>query len=368
MQVLSDITALSQDSRAAGTKFGAEMTKFVKEKFEDSSSFVVVKQDFKFARYVPDKFALTVNGEEYDCRPALCSANTPIRGLSGNICSYGKTNNISARIVLVPIRKRHESLLVEELAERGAAAAIVYQEKSPLLAARVRYKKSSMPCVCVSGRIGTQLHRKGNDGIRAHIVVRSSLVEAMGTNIIATPKKAISKLAFNAHRDSRIFSCGAVDNASGTSLLLFMARRRNPHFSLISTDAEEYGLLGAKELVRAGGLNDIASEKEVMNIDSIGEGPLHLVTKSRGGSLSARLNNDICRVANQELNLRLGKLRTPRGSDSDVFSEGGFESSWLRSYPTPFATTVEDRSNKMSPSVLNDSCRLLTAIAEAKRV
>ena len=127
-------------------------------------------------------------------------------------------------------------------------------------------------------------------------------------------------------------------------------------------------MLGAKELVRAGGLNDIASEKEVMNIDSIGEGPLHLVTKSRGGSLSARLNNDICRVANQELNLRLGKLRTPRGSDSDVFSEGGFESSWLRSYPTPFATTVEDRSNKMSPSVLNDSCRLLTAIAEAKRV
>ena len=363
VHVMSDIAMLSRDSRAAGTAFNAQMTKLVVENFGNTGLLNVVKQRFKFTRYAPDKFSLVIDGKLSDCRPALCSENTPVCGLSGNVCNYGRRNNVEGKLVLLPIRKTHESIMVEDLAGRGAIGAIVYQKDTPLLAARVRYKKSSIPCVSVSGIVGSRLQRRLQGRmVEAHVVVRSRLLDGVGTNIVARPKQSKSQLIFCAHRDSRIFSRGAIDNASGTALLLFLSRKKAPDFSLVSTDGEEYGLLGAKQLVESGMSDDIASEKEVINLDSIGAGPLHLVTRSRGGALSRRLNQKVRRIAFEKMGLRLGGLQTPRGSDSDVFKAAGFEACWLRSYPAPFATTVKDTVEHISPTTVGIACRLVSAI------
>ena len=194
------------------------------------------------------------------------------------------------------------------------------------------------------------------------ILLRAETTVSMGTNLYATPREAVAGTIFTAHRDSRPLSPGALDNASGTAFLLYLATNFSPQFSLLSTDAEEYGLLGARAFAGRRGRMD--RQTEVVNLDSIGSGPLHLVECSRAGLLSVQLNSKIESLA-RDVGVNLRRLTTPRGSDSDVFMEEGLESAWLRSYPTPTATTIDDTVAHVDPAILAQCCSLLGRVVES---
>ena len=144
-------------------------------------------------------------------------------------------------------------------------------------------------------------------------------------------------------------------------MLLLLAEMSPDHaYSILSTDAEEYGLVGARAFVKSeSGLDRRTS---VLNLDSIGAGSLRLVNHTRRGPLSRALNSRISSLARTE-GIALLRLGTPRGSDCDVFMERGYRSSWLRSYPTPTATTVDDTVAHIDGALIESACSLLRSVA-----
>ncbi|MDA4128805.1 MAG: M28 family peptidase [Thaumarchaeota archaeon] len=327
---------------------------------ESSERFDLESQSFQFQQYVLEDSSLIVDGLETECIPALCSASTHRGGLAGLVCR-DIDEDARGKIVLLPISRIHESIAVEELAGRGAAGVLIYPNSGGMLVGRVRYPSSSIPSLMVRRPLGRKLWKDSSKKeVHVALTIRARTKKGFGRNLYATPRNGRATSLFVAHRDSRPYSPGAIDNASGTAFLLFLASTINqPRFSLLSTDAEEYGLLGAHHFVSTG--SRMNSGTSVFNLDSIGSGQLHLVGRSRAGSLSAKLNARISSVA-KGLSLTLPKLSTPRGSDCDVFLQEGFESCWLRSYPTPTATTTDDTVAHIRQGVIAKCCRLLERV------
>jgi aminopeptidase YwaD len=336
--------------------------KTVRALIEATGRFSVEEQSFEFQRYLPEKWGLTIDEESVGCLPAVCSSPTPQPGLSGDLCR-SDSGDVRDRIALVDTSRTHESIAVEALSRGGALAALIFQGRGPMLVGRVRYPLSSIPCLSIPGQLGERLWRSSSERKRrVDMVLRANTVRGWGKNVFAVPRGADAKTLFVAHRDSRPFSPGAIDNGSGTALIAFLASRTKAAFSLLSTDAEEYGLLGSRSFVS--NRIDLHPKTSVVNLDSLGGGPLHLVERTRGGRLSPKLNSRISSIA-EDIGMSLPPLSTPRGSDCDAFLERGFSSSWLRSYPTPTATTVEDTVKHVRRSVMRQSCRLLRQLASS---
>jgi aminopeptidase YwaD len=357
--VLEEIARLSRTPRAAGSKGDSRAFDVVRAGFEAAQSFDLQVQSFEFEKYAPVSWRLTIEGSDVDCMPALCSLPTPRGGIEGIVCRFNDPD-VSGKVALLPISQTHESIEVEKLAGRGAAAALVFDDSGGpgMLAGRVRYPQSSIPSLMIRRGTAKRLWRDApKRRVRVRLIIRARTEKGFARNIYAVPRSAKGASLFVGHRDSRPFSPGAVDNASGTAFLLFLSNLAgDPQFSLLSTDAEEYGLLGAHHFMSED--NGLDPGTSVVNLDSIGSGRLHLVGRSRAGVLSAGLNGRISSVA-RGLGFALPRLSTPRGSDCDVFLRRGFKACWLRSYPTPSATTTEDTVDHIKLNTVAQCCRLL---------
>jgi len=331
----------------------------VRAAFEDGP-FAVEATKFDFRRYDPISWSLTVDGRTIKSLPMVCSASTPRAGIKEGLLR-DDSEDLEGNIALLRISTLHESLAIEKLAERGAIGVVAFQEEGAHLVGRARYPTSSIPCVTVPPTVGMKLWQAANrSGQAAELHVKARSATGVGTNLLALPRDKTPGALMVAHRDSRPFSPGAVDNASGTSMLVHLAESfPHPGFALLSSDAEEYGLLGARAFV---GSHPFGGAKpDVFNIDSVGSGPLSLVERSRAGPLSrnllARLQSAARRTGSP-----LGRISTIRGSDSDEFLKAGHQASWIRSYPTPTATTVDDLVSKIDSVVLNECASLLEAL------
>lgn len=358
-ELIEYIKTLSEEPRPAGAPESERPLQFVRGALE-SRGFKVEAQRFEFERYDPRSWSLIVDGQKVDSLPAVCSATTQRGGLSAMVVRED-AESVEGKMVLLRISTLHESLAVENLAERGALGVVAFQERGSHLVARAKYPTSSIPCVTVPPAMGTWLWQKAKDGpLPAQLHVLAETVKAEGTNLLTLPSGS-PKVLFTAHRDSRPFSPGAVDNASGTSMLLHLADTLPKHrFALLSTDAEEYGLLGAKAFV--GSSHFGRQRPPVVNVDSVGSGPLKLVEQSRGGPLSPGLATKVESLA-RTVGVVLWRMSTIKGSDSDEFQKEGYEASWIRSDPTPTATTVEDVASRMDGAVLKKCASVLEALA-----
>ncbi|MGI0079164.1 MAG: M28 family peptidase [Nitrososphaerales archaeon] len=296
--------------------------------------------------------------------PSVCSISTLKHGISSQLSPCGIGADIEGKIAVASIRDVHESFMVEKLAERGAAGVVIFQATGPMLASRVRYPHSSIPCVSVNSKLGLNLLRSSSrTKLSGNLIVRSKLSIARGRNLIATPRRMTTEAMYVAHRDSRLFSPGAVDNATGSAYLCSLGKMlKKPPYSILSTDAEEYGLLGASDFIKRN--RDLSRSVKVINLDSVGQGRICLVTRSRGGELSSILNSKIADIG-RKAGTPLGWLSIPRGSDSDVFASHSFDSSWIRAYPSPTATTVNDTIEHVDPSVVRKALRLLNTLARS---
>ena len=354
--VLAWIRRLSRSPRPAGSREDARARTWMRAVIESTGRFAIDEESFEFERYLPKKWGLVIDGKETEAIFAVCSANTPRGGLDAPL-RRSDSKDIEGCVALLPISGVHESIAVEELARRGAVGVLAFQKAGRHHVGRVKYPRSSIPCLTVDAELGNGIWGKVRKReLAVEMNVRAETKMSEGRNLVALPRKTPAKTLFTAHRDSRPMSPGAIDNASGSSFLLFLAGcSQTPDFGILSTDAEEYGLLGARAFMKTTGLpHNIV---DAINLDSIGSGPLHLVERSRAGPLSESLNSEVEDHAHSE-GVHLSRLSIPKGSDSDVFMDAGLRACWIRSYPTPTATTIDDTSSHIDPEIL-DQCRLL---------
>lgn len=371
----NDVRLLSKviGSRGAGTEQDDRALQVAKERFESAGLDVMV-EEFPFMKFEAKKWQLSVDSHEIPSVPNLLSPSTA-GTLHGRLADVGygtadEIRNVNGKIILAKIGRVHESVKAETAAEKGALGAIFFatEDDRGIYTGRLRYPVGSIPSVCVSSGDGQRLSRLAESGRAVEMQVEGKMVKSAGKNLCAETEGADGEyLVLTAHRDSRPYSPGANDNASGTALMMNLAsllskKRLRRGILFLSTDAEEYGLIGSLHHVRLHG-NLLRRCVANLNLDSVGQGKLHVVEKDRAGSLSPGLNNfviDVARSAGQ----KVLKVNTQNGSDCDAFMEAGVDSCWIRGWPASSFNGTADVYGRLDYALMEAALGLVTQVVE----
>ena len=343
--------------RAAASRADDRALRLIREGFEGAGLEPRI-EEFPFTGYEAEYWRLSVDGLEFPSVP--CVASLPARDLAPAPVvdvGYGteeELGNVKDRIILARVGRIHESFKAEKAAERGAVGMILFLEDDPwgIYTGRLRYPLGSIPAIAVSRADGLRLSRASAAGdLKARIEIDAHTWEARGKNLLATLRgRGEEFLAATAHRDSRPQSPGANDNASGSVVLLELARAlsgQRPDRSIVffSTDAEEYGLRGSLGYVEAhrDGMNRCVAN---LNLDSVGQGGVVVMERDRAGLLSEPLNRLVVDVARGR-GLEVGQRSSQNGSDCDAFMAAGVPAAWIRGWPSTSFNSTTDTFDKL---------------------
>ena len=194
------------------------------------------------------------------------SGSTPIEGITGSIATYtswswnpppNKLSHFSDKIVVLYTRDFSQQV-VQDLIQTGVRG-IVYVTYHPgipphLPMAFLYYALKTgdfdllPPVISVNYRDGAHLLTTAREAtIHTHVTI----LQSESYNIIGEiPGQESDSILFSAHYDSAPYSPGAADNASGTAILLELARILadiNPRWTLrfMACGSEECALQGA---------------------------------------------------------------------------------------------------------------------------
>ena len=171
---------------------------------------------------------------------------------------------------------RNPTLLSIE--ERGAAAMIVTSPGETVSTKLVRDPFLCVPAAAVTASVGRKLC--GSEGRRARLRIRARRYDSVSHNVIGClPAAGAGRIVVGAHYDTAAGSPGAMDDASGTAVVLELCelfarlgKRRLP-IDFIAFGAEEYGrhvrALGSVEYARRHPAG-IAETRAAVQLDGVG--------------------------------------------------------------------------------------------------
>ena len=165
----------------------------------------------------------------------------------------------------------------------GASAVLIANEgtpgrTAPILGTLVR-PGIGIPVLGISSALGSELARSAQAGaVRVRIALSVMTRRARAANVIADlPGRSEGVILLGAHLDSVAIGPGINDNASGSALVLEVARQarrlgvrpgRGLRFAFWG--AEELGLLGSSAYVQSLGARQRAQLHAVLNFDMVG--------------------------------------------------------------------------------------------------
>ena len=219
--------------------------------------------------------------------------------------------------------------------ETGQAGAVAYlsisgapidegEDLKPALYSLPSMKETPIQGVCIHHRDAVDLVSRGAS--RAKLVLKQKLVERISANVAARitgTEKPDEILTLTAHYDSVPAGPGAYDNISGGAIIMELCRYFNAHrpkrtMEFIWFGAEEKGLLGSQEYVRAHA-SELPSHQFNMNVDLAGQ----LV----GGTVvGVTADPAICQMITymaHEIGLGMRTSNAIWGSDSNTFAWKG---------------------------------------------
>ena len=236
----------------------------------------------------------------------------------------------TGKIVMVngPVRKD----LYEKLVKAGAVAYLSIsgapidegEDLKPALYSLPSMKETPIQGVCIHHRDAVDLVSRSAS--RAKLVLKQKLVERTSANVAARitgTEKPDEILTLTAHYDSVPAGPGAYDNISGGAIIMELCRYFNAHrpkrtMEFIWFGAEEKGLLGSQEYVRAHA-SELPSHQFNMNVDLAGQ----LV----GGTVvGVTADPAICQMITymaHEIGLGMRTSNAIWGSDSNTFAWKG---------------------------------------------
>ena len=217
-------------------------------------------------------------------------------------------------------------------------------------------------------------HQSHDTGVVAHISWNSWQTQGAVYNFMAMvpgrdPKRRQDTIVIGAHRDhfgrqaGMVFP-GADDNASGTAVLLEVARalsKMKPARSilLISFSGEEQGLLGSRLYVREP-VRPLQATKAMINVDHAGVG---------NGRLTVGLT-DLSKEAAMKAGKSAGRADKLDlfpffpGGDHVPFKEAGIPTATVVSGgPHPDFHRPTDTADKVKPEILESTARFVLALA-----
>lgn len=255
--------------------------------------------------------------------------------------------------------------------EAGAAAVLLVSAHPELPSVEVVSPELAIPVVAISGKDAQELARVC-DGREACLRVKTSgkATSATCANLVgemAPDHAARDVIILSAHLDSHYLSSGAFDNLTGVVTLTEIARSLAPfrnHFRrvlrLIAFTAEELGLPGSKEYVRAHA-HELNRIRFVLNLDSLFDSTAEGIAVMWAPEMRDYIHQTLERT-HPEVDVRNHFCMS---SDYLPFMLEGIAAArpadWKDSFP-PWSHTIEDTADKIPPAWLKANALALAPV------
>jgi len=260
-RALEHIRALSVGIgiRAAGTEGERRAAEYIRAQLA-SYGYQVFSQGFTFESYVDDGSTVEVISPQGQTLAAQGLAGSPSGTVEGEVVEAGKGNTAEfpaeteGKIALIQRGDISFGQKVANAAAAGASGVIIYNS-SPGPFAGGLGETSQIPAVSISMEDGQSLLALAHaGGLRVRVTVRAHTETPESQNIVAQPPDGLCEAIAGAHYDSVPMGPGANDNASGTAVVLEMARLmasdgQFDRVCFVLFGAEEVGLLGSSHYV-----------------------------------------------------------------------------------------------------------------------
>lgn len=260
--------------RVAGTPAAEKASQYLVSQYR-KAGYETEIQTFTYPKFTDLGSSLTVGGTSITTSAMIGSISGTVTAPLIAIPNLGRpedySGNVKGAIAVVRRGGMSFSEKIKHAANAGASAiVIVNNEKGSVKGSLTEPPK--IPAVSLSQEQGTPLFTTSGS---ATLRVNTQL-QAKARNVIARRTGvAQPSVIIGAHYDSVVGSPGANDNASGTAVILAIARQfaNTPLASkiwFISFDGEEDGLQGAKAFVNSVKPEFLDRLKGMLNFDMVG--------------------------------------------------------------------------------------------------
>lgn len=326
--------AVTIGSRVAGTPDGYRAGDYIAGQFA-AAGLEVTRQEFPFQSWLDLGSRASVTGPSPRDLKALSLQGSPSGQVEAPLVAVGGVGDTSdfaavdvrGCVVLVARGVLPFSTKAINAAGAGASAVLIYNDAAGDFSGTLR-DPVSIPAMALSRETGQQLLEQLKGGsVRVRVESNTRSGELVGRNIIGVRRGDPNRsLVFGGHYDSVQAGPGANDNASGTAVLLELARAlagspRPETLVFIAFDGEESGLLGSKYYVAH--LPDAAKTQieAMLNFDMLagGSGPLLI---GGGGNIAAQARRAAVQT---HIDNRNFQLPPNSGSDHAPFEAAGLD-------------------------------------------
>lgn len=355
-------------SRVAGSPAQAQTHQYLMARFQELG-YQVELQPFPITAYRDQGSSVALAGP----LAQGVSANTLQYSAGGAVeapileAGLGKPDDFAVedargKVALVTRGDTRFAEKVQAATEAGAVAVIIVNNQPGNFNGSL-IAMSSIPAVSVSQADGDTLRQAARDGARVRVEVNASNEQSTGHNVVATRPGGPQTLVIGGHIDSVAAGPGANDNASGTAVVLELARvmaNRETPFTLkfIGFDAEEIGLVGSNYYVSQLSEAEKRSTAAMINLDMVGVGDASRV----GGSESVVR---LAQAAASKSGLTLGLLGDGSGSDHASFMRAGIPALFIHRTNDPNYHSPNDKPEYVDPANLQIAGQLALEVVAA---
>lgn len=273
-------TLVELGPRVTGTPVMDKASTYLLEEYRQAG-YVAQIQTFTYSTFQDLGSTLTVSGRTIEGRALNGSpAGKPTARLVA-VSNVGRVADFASVDVkgAIAIVRRGEIRFLQKAKNAAAAGAVglVIVNTSSGNVSGTLGGATSIPVLALSGEQGEPLlERTRSTPLEASLNVNTKDGLVTGRNIIAHIEGATQpKVLLGAHYDSVVGSPGANDNASGTAVVLDLARRLSStplarQVWFVAFDGEEDGLHGSRAFVKTAQLQFISGLKAMLNFDMVG--------------------------------------------------------------------------------------------------
>lgn len=264
--------------RVTGTPVMEKASAYLVEEYR-RAGYVTEIQTFTYPKFEDLGSSLTVNGE-IQGRALNGSPAGKINAPLIAVPNFGRAADFAAidvkgAIALVRRGEIRFSEKARNAANAGAAGLVIINNDSDNFSGALG-EGVKIPVLALSGQQGQPLLRVGNPPVKANLNVNTRRRVVTGRNVIAHLEGVTQPtVLLGGHYDSVPGSPGANDNASGTAVVLAIARNlssspiaRQTWF--VAFDGEEDGLHGSRAFVSYAQPQFLSHLKGMLNFDMVG--------------------------------------------------------------------------------------------------
>ncbi|MDJ0707459.1 MAG: M28 family peptidase [Leptolyngbyaceae cyanobacterium MO_188.B28] len=271
---------VSLGARVTGTPATESARAFLLEEYRQAG-YVTTLQSFTYNKYEDEGSSLTVGERLIEGRVISGSATGNVRAPLAAVPGVGKPEDFAAvdvRGAIAIVRRGEITFLAkaEHAAEAGAVGLVVVNYDPDIFSGTLG-RNVEIPVLALSGEAGGPLLEPvQTTSLEADIAINVSTNSVTGQNIIAHLDGVTQpRIIIGGHYDSVADSPGANDNASGTAVVLELARQfSNTPFAdqiwFVAFDGEEDGLHGSRAFVREADPQFLSGLSAMLNFDMVG--------------------------------------------------------------------------------------------------